>query len=233
MKMRRLNNLILMSLILTVICLPWNAAASTFDTNDTINANNANYWPFGDANNSRYQLWMSQSMLSGQTGTIDQITHFTYSETRNSSYGLEIYASTTSTLAADLSTDYDLNSGSNRTLIFSGILNLLATPTLTIGTSGDFVFDGSGNLLLDYVFKSFENVDNSYDGPRWQSVGDNTDFYRITDHQVEHAGVYSEGAIRTAIEFGNPVPTPEPSTFILLGAGLIGLVSLGRKRMKA
>jgi hypothetical protein len=29
------------------------------------------------------------------------------------------------------------------------------------------------------------------------------------------------------------VPTPEPSTFILLGAGLIGLLGLGRKRMKA
>lgn len=35
----------------------------------------------------------------------------------------------------------------------------------------------------------------------------------------------------TPSQFGEMLPTPEPSTFLLLGAGLAGLIGFGRKRM--
>lgn len=34
-------------------------------------------------------------------------------------------------------------------------------------------------------------------------------------------------------QFGQMIPAPEPSTFLLLGAGLVGLIGLGRKRLAA
>jgi hypothetical protein len=209
------------------------AHALTFDSNSEVTATNPNYWPFGDANNQRYQLWFSQSMMSGYTGTIDSITQFVYGASRTSSYNVDIYASTTNVNSASLSsTNLDSNSGSNRILIFSGTIDLNSQPTLTVDVNNIFTYDGSGNLLLDYVFNSFTGVGNYYDGPLMQAVDTNSDFYRITSNMNEGNVVYDWGAVRTAINFDSTQPVPEPSTLFLLGAGLAGLGFVRRRAKK-
>jgi len=206
--------------------------ATTFDTNSEVFASNYNYWPFGDAKNQRYQLWFSQNMMSGYSGTVTSISHFVDGDSRNSSYYVDIYASSTNLDSASLSSmSLDSNSGSDRTLIFSGITDLNSQSTLSIDVNPVFTYNGNGNLLLDYIFYSFNGVGDYYDGPTMQAVGYNSDFYRVTSHAGEGSDVLDWGAIRTEINFDNASQVPEPSSIVLLGLGIAGIGFL-RKRFR-
>ena len=203
------------------------ARASTFDTNNTVFANSQNYWPWGDARNQRYQLWFSQSMMTGYTGDITSIRQFVYgSNTSDSSYNVNIYASTTSVVSGSLDADNpDDNRGANNTLIFSGNLDLNSLSTLTIIPTSSFNFDGSGNLLLDFIFNSFTGVGDFYDGPIFQAVSDNSDFVRVINHATEGNHVYRYSALRTEIQFG---AAPLSPSIIFLGSGLLCLLGYRR-----
>lgn len=204
--------------------------AITFDTNSEVFASSNNYWPFGDAENQRYQLWFSQNMMSGYSGTVTSISHFVDGDSRNSSYYFDIYASSTDVDSASISsTNLDGNSGSDRTLIFSGIADLNSQSALLIDVNPVFTYNGNGNLLLDYIFYSFNGVGNFYDGPIMQAVGYNNDFYRVTSHAGEGGAVLDWGAIRTEINFDNASQVPEPSSIVLLGLGIAGIGFLKRR----
>jgi len=113
--------------------------------------------------------------------------------------------------------------------------------TVQIGASGDdghsiFIDDAFivGDGFSDYVSTSFVMtagtqykvsfvLNNS--GGGWH-VNYGLGFADEAHSYINPIGDFSASS-------SDPVPTPEPSTFILLGAGLVGLLGLGRKRMRA
>ncbi len=216
-----------------VVFAPKQADAFIFDTNDTIFASDENYWPWGDANNLRYQLWFSQDMMSGSAGVIESLRHFiSDGDDRSATYDLDIYFSTTDVDSGSLSADdLDSNHGVNRTLVYSDLLDLTGDGTLFIDVEDIFDYDGSGNLLVDYIFFGFDGVDFDYDGPQWEAVDDNEDFFRVTNNDDEGNSVYEWGAIRTQIGFADNQTgvIPEPASMLLLGSGLMGLIRLRKK----
>lgn len=218
-----------------VLSLTASAFAATFDSNNTVFAGNANYWPYGDADNTRYQLWLSDSMLSGYSGTVKSITNYLYDRTDpkigSAAYSLNLYLSTTPLASGALSaTDLDSNNGPDRTLVFSGMLPLTG-PEINIDVADIYSYSGVGNLLIDYVFTGYYGVANYYDGPMMQSVDSNTDLFRVTQHNLEGNHVYDWGADRTAIEFG-PIGTPLPAAPLgmLLMGSLASLAGLKRRK---
>ena len=206
------------------------AEADIFDTNDYIFADQGNYWPWGDARNLRYQLWFSNDMLSdeGFSGKLTSISHFIAYDSKAASYDFDVYASNTAVEA--LTTDFDANHGSDKTLIFSGNAALPGSGSqFLINVNPVFIYNGKSNLLIDYVFKRFYGIGNDYGGPTWEAVNPNSDFLRVTSHADEGDVVYDWGALRTQLN-ATPVPEPISSTLFLLGAGALGLRKFRRKK---
>ncbi|MBW7850630.1 MAG: tandem-95 repeat protein [Rhodospirillales bacterium] len=174
-------------------------SGGTFDSNEAVNAYDDNYWPWGDADTTRYQLWIAAETLEDYAGVVREIRHFAESSDTNA-YDLQIYMSSWGP-DSDLlnASDLDANHGENRTLVFDGTVNLAGTQ-LTIDIDDVFTYTG-GNLLIDYVFGNFDGVGNFYDGPLWQAVDTNSVLYRVADHAVEGPDVLDWGAIRTELGF--------------------------------
>lgn len=209
-------------------------ADTVFDTNTVTPATQSNYWPWGDANNTRYQLWISKSSLSGITGVLDSITQFANNETNlGAVYSLDVYASTTSVASGALSSsNLDGNDGANKTLVFSGN-KTFDSSTFTIDVNHNFIYDGSGNLLLDFIFHSYTGVARTYDGPLFQAMESNPDFFRVTSNNLEGNAVWDWGTLRTQLDFEPAASTvPEPASITLVGACVVSLCGYGWRRRK-
>jgi hypothetical protein len=94
--------------------------------------------------------------------------------------------------------------------------NLLNGDSFTItGTEILQEFNGTSGNQVDSASNVYVNIDFAPE-----------DFF--TGFTLHTTGVALE--IDNVVTHVTTVPTPEPSTFILLGAGLLGLVALGRKK---
>lgn len=214
--------------LFTIVGLGNVVKADVIDSNDIVVANAGNYWPWGDANNSGYQLWFSDSLLGSNSGFVDSITHYAKGPFgAGGTYNLDVYLSTTNKDFSSLETNYANNHGSNKTLVFSGDLTL-ASSELLIDIDNIFNYQ-SGNLLIEYDFNSFTGVSPGYNGQEFQSVGYNNQMLRVTQNSDEGSKVLDFGALRTTLAF-NAVAVPEPSTFAIFALGLFGMLISRVKR---
>jgi hypothetical protein len=106
----------------------------------------------------------------------------------------------------------------------------------SIDTYNSLVFYllGGGSFTIEGA-----QILNQFNGVSGNQYSEASNVYVNLDFNLLGGEVFSAFELRTnnvALELDNivahvtTVPTPEPSTFILLGAGLLGLGALGRKR---
>jgi hypothetical protein len=212
---------------------PLNAGAITFDSSDYLpDYDNWNTAPWSAAV-PRYQLFFSQDMLDGYEGIINTITFF---GNLNDSpvpitYDLSIYISSTSVTTGGLSqTNLEENHGADKTLVFSGNLDL-SFPTFVIDVDNVYYYTNSGNLLIDFCFNTVspqESLPESFGFQSYSFYGEQNiarSFYDVMNGP-DVISNESIGALRTQIEF---LPVPEPASAFLIGAGFL-FIRLRKRR---
>ena len=101
---------------------------------------------------------------------------------------------------------------------FNGQLQLIATnggANETINTPHSINAPGGSVLYM-----GFYDLGQTYNGIKFTNTGSSADYFGFDDMTI---GTYEQI---------NPNPVPEPSTILLMGIGLLGLVGYSRKRSK-
>lgn len=121
----------------------------------------------------------------------------------------------------------------------SGFTDGAGPYTVTSGNEDGF---GSFNLSID----SFDGLQHSADmitfelinksGSTWAGAADvlagNSNGYLAAAHIFVSDGNVNDGAYTTGFAANGATPVPEPGSMLLLGAGLLGLVGVSRKKFK-
>lgn len=195
-----------------------------------------NCFPFGCAYNGDYQQVYSASQFSGPLTITDLEFFNTQDDGGATAMNSGTWTISLSTTAADwntLSTTFSSNLGGDNTEVFTGDLSQPWSfgDTLSIDLSTPFTYDPStGNLLMTVnvngstaaggnIFFDVNNG-NTFLGRVYCSSGDCTN----------SVGVDPGHGLVTG--FSTATPVPEPSTFLLLEAGLLGLVGFAAVRRR-
>jgi hypothetical protein len=202
-------------------------------------SNTGNCYPFGCAYNGEYQQVYNNGQFGG-TITITsleffntQVNYFNPSTMNSGSWTISL--STTSADWNSLDPTFANNIGGNNTVVFSGnLFQPWSFPkTLQINLSTPFTYDPlAGNLLMDVVVSGATNThgDLYFDTNGYNSV-DIHNGYNTFLGRVYNLGEVNSG-YGLVTGFNQPVSsTPEPSTLLTLGSGILGLAGLARKRL--
>jgi hypothetical protein len=194
-----------------------------------------NCFPFGCAYSGEYQQVYNSGQFSGSL-TITSLEFFnTQLNTGATAMNSGNWAISLSTTSADwntLSSTFASNVGADNTLVFNGNL---AQPwafgdTLQINLSTPFTYNPlNGNLLLDVVVTGASQSGGTlyFDTNGYNNGGFNGNTFL---GRVYNSGSISNGyGLVTGFNEGVS-STPEPSTLLTFGSGILGLAGLARKR---
>lgn len=139
---------------------------------------------------------------------------------------VDLYVSTTTIGVNGLSiSDFNSNRGANNMLFGTYALSGDAPTTLTF-TGTPFFYDPLvGNLLLDFRFSNIGAPPADRASYKANSGDSNGAFSRAHDFGTQFVG----WGLQTQFNFGATATVPEPATFALVGAGLLGLVGVRRR----
>lgn len=153
---------------------------------------------------------------------------------------IRIDLSTTAAAVDGLSTTFASNIGADVTTVLSGAVSVSSSDTgagprdfdITFLFTTPFFYDPTlGNLLLD-VFNVGGGLSTSFD-----AHGSDTDgISRVWSLGSAGAtsGIAGTLGLVTQFDFqtAGPATIPEPSTLVLMGFGLLGIVAFGRRRRR-
>ncbi|KAF0216010.1 MAG: hypothetical protein FD174_3903 [Geobacteraceae bacterium] len=208
------------------------AMATTVTVGAPGDPGNGNAFPFGGTISpnpgTRYQQVYNSSLFPGLM-TINEISFFnTQHNPGQASFDTatyEIHLSTTPQPVNGLDTvNFDDNVGDDDQLFFTGVIGGVMGMRITFVGVGFSYDPEEGNLLLDILKSGSLSDGNAFLDARNGTFGDDSSRAHDFGSEFEEWGLVTEFS-----DGQNNNVVPEPSTFLLLGAGLVGVGLLRKK----
>jgi hypothetical protein len=194
-------------------------------------------FPF-NTGDMRYQQVFAAGQFGGQSGFI---TGWSYrvDESAGGAFGstsvnMDIWLSHTTMIPQGLSTTFDNNHGGDKTLVFSGSMNISSAGNpsffdVFIDVNDTFFYNGTGNLILE--IKKYNSTATTQLDAAGTGLGSGGTAWtdRLWAAGAGSLTGSSEGDDGMVTQFHiNPVP--EPGTMVAVGAGIAAFAA--RKRRK-
>jgi hypothetical protein len=196
--------------------------------------NQGNSFPFGFSYNAEYQQIYDSSNFKGPILINDLEffnTNFNSGSTSLPTGNWKIQLSTTSVGVNDVTGDFPANEGLNVTSVYDGNITQAWKfgNTLHLTLEKSFLYDPSkGNLLMDVVTSGVTNPGGTtFFDANSLLLGKVSRVYCPNGISCDDKGTVDKGyGLVTGFSY-----VPEPGTLLMMGTGMIGVISVVRRRL--